>query len=38
MTRQQRARRIYTWRGAAVALLFFTAWMLASSYCSQLTQ
>jgi len=38
MTRLQRARRIYTWRGAAVALLFSTAWMLASAYSRQLTQ
>lgn len=38
MTRLQRARRIYTWRGSAVALLFFTAWMLASAYSGQLTQ
>lgn len=34
----QRAKRLYTWRGSAIALLFFTAWMLASSYVSQLTQ
>jgi uncharacterized membrane protein (DUF485 family) len=38
MTRLQRARRIYTWRGSVAALLFFTVWMLLSSYCSQLTQ
>jgi hypothetical protein len=38
MTSYQRAKRLYTWRGSAIALLFFTAWMLASSYCSQLTQ
>jgi hypothetical protein len=38
MTRYQRAKRIAYWRGSAIALLVFTAWMLASSYCSQLTQ
>jgi succinate dehydrogenase hydrophobic anchor subunit len=38
MTSYQRAKRFWFWRGSAVALLFFTTWILASSYCSQLTQ
>jgi hypothetical protein len=38
MTSYQRAKRLYTWRGSAIALLFFTAWMLASAYSGQLTQ
>ncbi|SED28872.1 hypothetical protein SAMN04490185_3185 [Pseudomonas frederiksbergensis] len=38
MTAYQRAKRFWFWRGSAIALLFFTAWMLASAYCSQLTQ
>jgi hypothetical protein len=38
MTSYQRAKRIHTWRGSAIALLFFTAWMLASAYSGQLTQ
>jgi len=38
MTRLQRARRYAYWRGSAIALLFFTAWMLASAYSGQLTQ
>ena len=37
MTSYQRAKRLHTWRGSAIALLLFTTWMLASSYCSQLT-
>ena len=38
MTSYQRAKRLYTWRGSAIALLFFTAWMLASAYSGQITQ
>jgi hypothetical protein len=38
MTPYQRAKRLYTWRGSAIALLLFTAWMLASAYSGQLTQ
>jgi hypothetical protein len=38
LTGYQRAKRLYTWRGSAIALLFFTAWMLASAYSGQLTQ
>ena len=38
MTDRQRQRRLYTWRGAAIALLLFTLWALASSYATQLTQ
>lgn len=38
MTSYQRAKRIYIWRGSAIALFFFTAWMLASSYSGQITQ
>lgn len=38
MTRIQRARRIHAWRGSAIALFFFTAWMLASAYSGQITQ
>lgn len=38
MTAYQRAKRFWFWRGSAIALLLFTAWMLASSYCAQLTQ
>jgi len=38
MTDYQRAKRLDAWRGSAVALLFFTAWMLASAYSGQLTQ
>lgn len=37
MTRQQLRRR-YTWHGAAIALLIFTLWVLASSYATQLTR
>jgi hypothetical protein len=38
LTAYQRAKRLHTWRGSAIALLFFTAWMLASAYYGQLTQ
>jgi hypothetical protein len=38
MTPYQRAKRLHTWRGSAIALLLFTAWMLASAYSGQLTQ
>lgn len=38
MTSYQRAKRTYLWRGSAIALLFFTAWMLASAYSGQITQ
>jgi hypothetical protein len=37
MTRQQLKRR-YTWTGAAITLLVFTLWILASSYATQLTR
>lgn len=36
MTRQQLRRAAY-WRGSAIALLIFTAWMLASAYAGHLT-
>lgn len=38
MTAYQRAKRYWLWRGSAITLLFFTAWMLASAYCGQITQ
>ncbi|RMN71456.1 Prophage PssSM-02, Orf18 [Pseudomonas syringae] len=38
MTRKQRQRRIYTWRGFFVVLALVTAWMLASAYASHITQ
>ncbi len=38
MNHRQRQRRQYTWYGAAIALLLFTLWILASSYVTQLTQ
>lgn len=38
MTGYQRAKRIYLWRGSALVLIGTTFVMLASSYCSQLTQ
>jgi len=38
MTTYQRAKRIYLWRGSALVLIGTTFVMLASSYCSQLTQ
>lgn len=38
MNDRQHQRRQYTWRGAAIALLLFTLWVLASSYVTQLTQ
>jgi len=38
MTGYQRAKRFWFWRGSAIALLFFTVWMLASAYSGQLTQ
>ena len=38
MTNLQRARRIYTWRGSAIALLVCTAWMLASALADRVTQ
>lgn len=38
MNHRQRLRRQYTWRGAAIALLLFTFWILVSSYATQLTQ
>lgn len=38
MTNRQRQRRQYTWRGAAIALLLFIFWVLASSYATHLTQ
>jgi hypothetical protein len=38
MSSYQRAKRLHTWRGSAIALLFFTAWILASAYSGQLTQ
>ena len=38
MTTYQRAKRIYLWRGSALVLVGTTFVMLASSYCSQLTQ
>jgi hypothetical protein len=38
LTCYQRVKRLYTWRGSAIALLLFTAWMLASAYSGQLTQ
>jgi len=34
----QRARRLYVWRGSAIVLLGTAFFMLASSYCAQLTQ
>ena len=37
MTDQQ-ARRLYIWRGRAIVLTVATLAMLASSYCSQITQ
>ncbi len=37
MTRLQRARRFAFWRGSAIALLFLTAWMLASAYAERIT-
>ena len=38
MTSYQRAKRIYILRGSALVLIGATFVMLASSYCSQLTQ
>jgi hypothetical protein len=38
MTTYQKARRLYVWRGSAIVLAGSTFVMLASSYCSQLTQ
>lgn len=38
MTSYQRAKRIYMLRGSALVLIGTTFVMLASSYCSQLTQ
>ena len=38
MTSYQRAKRYWFWRGSAFALLFFTAWMLASAFSGQITQ
>lgn len=38
MTTYQRAKRIYMLRGSALVLIGTTFVMLASSYCSQLTQ
>jgi hypothetical protein len=38
LTGYQRAKRIYLWRGSALVLIGTTFVMLASSYCSQLTQ
>lgn len=38
MTNRQHQRRLYTWRGAAIALLLSTLWVLASSYATHLTQ
>lgn len=37
MTKIQRLRRLYTWRGSAIVLLFCTAWMLASAYADRIT-
>ena len=37
MTRYQRAKRISFWRGSAIALLFFSAWILASAYSGHIT-
>jgi hypothetical protein len=38
VTTYQRAKRVYLWRGSAIVLTGATFVMLASSYCSQLTQ
>lgn len=38
MTSYQRAKRIYMLRGSAIVLLGTTFVMLASAYCSSLTQ
>lgn len=38
MTTYQRAKRIYLWRGSALVLIGTTFVMLASSYCTQITQ
>lgn len=38
MTSYQRAKRYCFWRGSAITLLLFTAWMLASAYSGRLTQ
>jgi hypothetical protein len=38
MTSYQRAKRYWLWRGSTLALLFFTAWMLASAFSGQITQ
>jgi hypothetical protein len=38
MTSYQKARRLYVWRGSAIVLLGTVFFMLASAYCSQLTQ
>jgi hypothetical protein len=37
MTRLQRARRIYIWRGSAIAITGSTIWMLASAYAGHIT-
>jgi hypothetical protein len=37
MTSYRRAKRLYNWRGSAVILIGSTFVMLASSYCTQLT-
>ncbi|KGU87236.1 prophage PSSB64-02 [Pseudomonas mediterranea CFBP 5447] len=37
MTKIQRLRRIYTWRGSAIVLLLCTAWMLTSAYAGRIT-
>ena len=34
----QRARRLYVWRDSAIVLLGTVVFMLASSYCAQITQ
>ena len=38
MTNRRHQRCQYTWRSAAIALLLFTLWVLASSYATHLTQ
>lgn len=38
MTSYQRAKRLVIWRGSAIVLIGTTFVMLASAYCSSLTQ
>lgn len=37
MTRYQKARRLAFWRGLAIALLVFTAWIGALSWAGHIT-